>query len=384
MDLRFGDHPSFHRAAAGMVGASAALGLGLHAVTHTGTQASSVAPIAPIAAGLAGIAIGTAFAHGKAAWRIGAAAVACVPLFVMAPSWPMLAAIAAVMALAIGLAGRGTDTFDGRAYSLRGARGALSVMLGAATVLLAMWAALRIGFARETAAWPSWARDMTSAGAMGMIGVLAMLPRHVRMSLDPVGAAVRRLPAELDGEVRELCNRSLAIWTNAKEKLADADPGKQLVRDGVLKTLEVAAKSSGLDPAGTSEQDLAKRMANLDERIAAATDAEVKTQYQAARAALDDQRRYRDHIRDSRERLIARMHNHVAALEKFQLAASGLVAARAATAGATAVKQLEELSHDVAASGEALAELELGGVSESGASAADVPENAAAATPTAV
>ena len=55
------------------------------------------------------------------------------------------------------------------------------------------------------------------------------------------------------------------------------------------------------------------------------------------------------------------MHNHVAALEKFQLAASGLVAARAASSGATAVKQLEELSHDVAASGEALAELELAG-----------------------
>ena len=102
-------------------------------------------------------------------------------------------------------------------------------------------------------------------------------------------------------------------------------------------------------------------MEDLDARIAAATDAEVKAQYQSARTALDDQRRYRDHIKQNRERLIARMHNHVAALEKFQLAASGLAAARAATAGATAVKQLEELSHDVAASGEALAELELGG-----------------------
>lgn len=360
-----------------MVGASAALGLGLHAVTHAATQTSSVAPIAPIAAGLAGIAIGTALAHGKAAWRIGAAAVACVPLFVMAASWPMLAAIAAVMALAIGLAGRGTNAFEGRAYSLRGVRGALSVMLGAATVLLAMWAALRIGFAKQTAGWPSWARDMTSAGAMGMIGVLAMLPRHLRVSLDPVRAAVRRLPAELDSEVRELCNRSLAIWTNTKEKLADGDPGKQLVRDGVLKSLEVAARSSSFDTAGTGEQELAKRIADLDERIAAATDAEVKAQYQAARTALGDQRRYRDHIRDSRERLIARMHNHVAALEKFQLAATGLVAARAASAGATAVKQLEELSHDVAASGEALADLELGGVAEGEPAAADLSENTA-------
>jgi hypothetical protein len=53
------------------------------------------------------------------------------------------------------------------------------------------------------------------------------------------------------------------------------------------------------------------------------------------------------------------MHNHVAALEKFELAAGGLKAARAATASATAVQQLAELSQDVAASGEALAELEL-------------------------
>jgi hypothetical protein len=36
------------------------------------------------------------------------------------------------------------------------------------------------------------------------------------------------------------------------------------------------------------------------------------------------------------------------------------VAAREVTSGATAVKQLEELSNDVAASGEALAEVELG------------------------
>jgi hypothetical protein len=171
----------------------------------------------------------------------------------------------------------------------------------------------------------------------------------------------------LDGVVRELCNRSMAFWTNAKDKLADNDPGKNLVKDGVLKTLEVAAKSAEVDAQGATAGELDKRMADLDTRIAAATDAEVKTQYQAARTALEDQKRYRDHIKQNRERMIARMHNHVAALEKFQLAAGGLVAARAATAGATAVKQLEELSADVAASGEALAELEL--------------EDAASATP---
>lgn len=342
MDIRFGDHPSFHRAAAGMVGAGALLGLGLHLV-------SPQTPLAPLAGGLAGMAIGASIVYGKPAWRIGTAVAACALLGTLTPGWPLLAAVAAVMALSLG------------AFGVRGVRGALSLLFAAVTVLVAMWAALRVSFAHETTTWPAWARDVTSSAAMGMIGVLALLPRHVRVALDPVRAAARRLPSELDGEVRELCARALAIWSAANDKLADSDPGKRLVRDGVLKTLEVAAKSSEVKPAGASEEELERRMADLDQRIAAASDSEVKAQYQAARAALDDQRRYRDHIRQNRERLVARMHNHVAALEKFQLAASGLVAARAATAGAAAVKQLDELSNDVAASGEALAELELGG-----------------------
>ena len=349
-----------------MVGASAALGLGLHAITSSAALAKHAA-IAPVAAGLFGIAVGCSIGYGKPKWRLAAAAAACVPLFAMTPSWPMLAAVAALMALAIG------------AYGLRGVRGALAMMLGAAVVLLGMWAALRIGFAKQTMTWSSWTRDIASSTAMGIIAVLAMLPRHLRISLDPVQAAAKRLPADLDSEVRELCNRSLAIWNGAKDKLADNDPGKQLVRDGVMKTLEVAAKCSEVKAGGASEQELAKRMDDLDQRIAAASDAEVKAQYQSARGALDDQRRYRDHIKQNRERLIARMHNHVAALEKFQLAASGLVAARAASAGATAVKQLEELSNDVAASGEALAEIEIGNAPDATGTAAVIEAKTAQA-----
>lgn len=359
MDIRFGDHPSFHRAAAGMVGASAALGLALHPVTA----------MAPIAGGLVGIAAGAALAHGRAAWRIGAAALACVPLSVVGASASGLApasvlglasASGAGTSLAVSVAVAAVLVAFAISFGLRGARGLVALVASAAAVMLAMWAAARFGSAQQLDGWPSWARDGAASAAMGMIGVLALLPRHVRVALDPVRATARRLPSEIDGEVRELCDRSLAIWESAKGKLDDGDPGKQLVREGVLKTLEVAASSAQVQAAGASEQELAKRIADLDARIAAASDGEVKAQYQAARTALDDQRRYREHIKQNRERLIARMHNHVAALEKFQLAASGLLAARAASAGAGAVKQLDELSQDVAASGEALAELELG------------------------
>jgi hypothetical protein len=360
MDIRFGDHASFHRAAAGMVGGAATLGLALHAIT----------PLAPLVGGLFGLSIGTAWGYGKTRWRLAAATAASVPLIAMgskliagttaanAPmAAPILAAVAAVMGL--GLA----------AFGPRGIRGLVAVMLGSFTTLLAMWAAMKITGgvgghgARELAHVPAWTRDLMASAAMGMIGVFTALPRHLKVSMDPVKAAIRQLPTELDTEVRDLCNRSIDIWNGAKDKLEDNDPGKNLVRDGVLKTLEVATKSADVKMGG-SEEELAKRMEDLDKRIASATDSEVKTQYQAARAALDDQRRYRDHIKQNRERLIARMHNHVAALEKFQLAAGGLAAVRAASAGAAAVKQLEELSADVAASGEALAELEIGAAPE--------------------
>ena len=339
-----------------MVGGAATLGLALHAVT----------PLAPLVGGVFGLAIGTAWGYGKARWRLAAATAASVPLIAMgerliagttaanAPmAAPILAAVAAVMGL--GLA----------AFGPRGARGLIAVLLGSFTTLLAMWAAMKITGgvgghgARELAHVPAWTRDLMASAAMGMIGVFTALPRHLKVSMDPVKAAIRTLPTELDTEVRDLCNRSIDIWNGAKDKLADNDPGKNLVRDGVLKTLEVATKSADVKMGG-SEEELAKRMEDLDKRIANATDSEVKSQYQSARAALDDQRRYRDHIKQNRERLIARMHNHVAALEKFQLAAGGLAAVRAASAGAAAVKQLEELSADVAASGEALAELEIG------------------------
>lgn len=324
-----------------MVGGALLFGAALYPVT----------PLAPLAGGVLGIAAGAAVAHGLARWRMLAAGVAIAVLFLAPSSWPALAAVAAVLSLSLALGGP------------RGLRGVFGILIGAITSLVAMWCALRIGQARQTVHWPLLATTVTSAAAMGIVGVLAMIPRHLQIVTDPVQAALKKLPASLDAEVRGLCTRAAAIWSTAQDQISD-EAGKSLVRDGVLKTLEVATRSASVKLAGATEAELAQRKAELDQRIAAATDNEVKTQYQAARAALDDQQRYRDHIRQGRERLVARMHNHVAALEKFELAATSLEASRAASAGAVAVGQLDELSQDVAASGDALAELELGEVAK--------------------
>jgi hypothetical protein len=339
MDIRFGDHASFHRAAIGMTASSALLGIALHPLT----------PFAPLLGGIFGIAVGAALGYGKPVWRLIAAALASLPLLVMTASWPAFAASAGILTLGCTISTTGPG--------VRGLRGAMTVMLGATVTLLAMWTALRFDHARATAHWPASLTDGASAAAMGIVGVVAMLPRHLGIAFDPVRTALAALPPRLDSEVRALCDRTLAIWSDVKIKLGETDPNLTLVRDGVLKTLEVAAKSTDAQPQGANDEQLGRRMEDLDARIAAATDDEVKAQYQSARAALSDQAKYRERIRQNHERLVARLHNHVAALEKFQLAAGGLASARAASSGATAVQQLSDLSRDVAASGEALVEV---------------------------
>lgn len=312
------------------MGGALGFGLALHPLT----------PMAAVAGGTLGIAAGAGLAHGKLVWRVAAAGAGLLLALALGPSWPVLIGVSAILAVAVALGGP------------RGLRGLLGVLVGTVTLLIAMWCALRVGSAQQTAAWSPLVTTAVAAAAMGVVGALATLPRHVAIGFDPIHAAVRRLPVSIDREVRELCDRSVAIWNTARQRLEDDDAGQQLVRDGVLRTLEVATKSADVKLPGATDGELEARMRDLDQRIAAATDPEVRTQYQAARSALDDQQRYRNQIRQGHARLVARLHNHVAALEKFELAVTGLAAAR------TGAPALAELSHDVTASGDALAEIE--------------------------
>jgi len=346
MDLRFADHASFQRAAAWTVGSALVFGAALHPVTA----------LAPLVGGTLGIALGAAVGGGRLGWRLAPAA-AAIAVLLLVGGWAGAIAAASVLALC--------TLVDGP----RGVRGLVALALGAATAAPGMWCATRIVGAQQTSHWPAMVATAVAAGGMAIVGAMALVPRHLQLVVDPVRAALAKLPAELDGEVRELCARAAKIWDTAQAKIEDAS-SRELVRDGVAKTLAVAARSAEVKAAGASEAELAERSRALEDRIAGASDAEVKAQYEAARAAVEDQRRYHAHIRQGHERLVARMHNHVAALEKFELAATGLSAAAAASAGSTVVKQLEELSHDVAASGEALAELEIGDAAPPGAGAA--------------
>lgn len=319
------------------------LGAGLSAAALPLGSPLHIAP--PLIGGALAVALGSGWAYGSMRSRAVLGALACVPVALSA-TWGALAATAVICGLAVALGAENRR----RALTI--------VAVGAGAMLLACWAGLRIHYAQETSGWAPILRATVSGAAIGMIGVLSTLPRHLAWQLDTVLSAARKLPGGLDLEVRQLCDRSLALWSKAKERLADDISSKELLRSGVIKVLDVAQRTS--QAVGTeqgSEQELADRIADLERRIEAASDAETKAQYTAAREGLEDQRKYRERLRAGRERMVARLHNHVAALEKFHLAAVSLEASKKMSSDEPMVKQLADLSSEVSASGDALADV---------------------------
>jgi hypothetical protein len=176
MELRFSDHPSFHRAAAGMVGSALLFGAALRPVTE----------LAPIAGGVLGIAVGGAIAYSRPAVRLAIAGAALALLVALPPSWSAAAVVSAVASLALAVGGP------------RGLRGVVGAAIAAGFVMIALWCAVRIGQAQGITAWPDVLASATAAAAMALVGALAALPRHLAVVREPAQSALGQLPAKLD------------------------------------------------------------------------------------------------------------------------------------------------------------------------------------------
>jgi hypothetical protein len=152
----------------------------------------------------------------------------------------------------------------------------------------------------------------------------------------------------MNGEARELVERGRTMW-QASAGLPVGDDNRELVKDGVLRLFAVAGKLSAAPAVDGTE--IERRIAEIDQRIAAASDAVAREQYVEARAALADQRRYVDRVGAARERIVARMHHCVATLEKFRMACAQLdatAAAREAADARNAMSVLGELGDGLA------------------------------------
>jgi outer membrane murein-binding lipoprotein Lpp len=218
-------------------------------------------------------------------------------------------------------------------------------VVGGGIAYLGAFAAGQVMIARETSSLPHYAEVKIAGLAMSMVCIAALLPRHLMISRDPIAMAQRGLPANLDADVRGLVDRGVAVWRQASPKL-DAE-NQMLLRDAVLRLHDLAGRWAKVDGSTSPVATLEARRAELDAKIEASRDDVAREQYREARGAVEDQLRYVAAIDQSRERVVARLHACVNTLEKFRLAAANL----------QSVGLLAEVSADITAAGDALAEL---------------------------
>jgi hypothetical protein len=303
--LRFRDHQEFHRTSFYMVGAGTAMG-------------------ALAAAGGANVT--------AAAGLVGLSAVLAAVLAAGGPS-----------RFAVGLRGRRLATLAvGVAVGVVGYRVMASVLL-----------------AQELASWPPLVISSLAGAGFSLVGAVAFLPRHVDVMSDRVRGLHRDVSNELTGEVRDLCERGVAVWREVEGSLEGDGSTRGILEDAVARLLVTAARWQAVERTQSPAlaTSLVDRLATIDQRIEASEDPVATDQYKQARAALTGQLRYLQDIGKCRERVLARMHNYVAAIEQLRMALVNFESTQAVQDVQPLLSDLQEIGREVDCTAAALDDL---------------------------
>ncbi len=345
--LRFLNHEKFHRAAVQMAAAGAVAGL----VSYLFCGAASPWALSIIAVAAVVGATAPAMWSSRREW-------------LMRGALTMLAATALLVFAHLGepysaLAGFSVFFAAALAWGNHGRRLLVALAAGAAVIYAAIHVFAAVAPAEQLASLPPWLVASLAGAAFSMVSVIALLPQHLHVARDPVADAYDELSIIGNGEVRDLVNRGYHIWTNSAASLSDEDPHRQTLEEAVIRLFDVGRRwnNSAADGAPKLAASLVDRIDTLDKRIDATEDKVAREQYQQAKAALAEQLRYIKEIGTSRERVLARMHNYLAAMERLRLAVINLESANASReAVQPLLTDVEELGRDIVSSAEAMAE----------------------------
>jgi hypothetical protein len=348
--LRFRDHQGFHRAALQMAAAGGAAGLVAHLLTGAVTAPLSMALIA--GAAVVGAMAPQLWTARELALRGTLIALAAAGLALL-PRW---GAPAAGLALFGGLFAAALS------LGLRGRAFLLAVSGGALIAVLGRHAMAQVAGAQELASLPHWLAAAVAGSVFSVVSVVALVPRHLQLVGDPVGDAYRGVAPSVDGEVKELVDRGYTLWGKAADGLHDDDPHRETLAEGIIRLFAVADRWQRSNPeaAADNAEALSARVGELDRRIEATGDEVARQQYGQARDALAEQLRYLQNIDTSRERVLARMHNYLAAMERLRMALiqRDTVNASRDIDVEPLISDVESLGRDIDLSAEAWQELE--------------------------
>jgi hypothetical protein len=355
--VRFRDHEGFQRAALHMTIAGVLAGLAVHIA---GGLVPGFGPITyawAAAALLGATAFGAASPGSRLRLRelillgmVSAGAGAAAALFGTRPGMSLVGPAALALGFGV-LVARG------------GRRFAATLITAGAAFLLCQLVLENLVAAADAAAVPAWITAGVTGGAFAFVGVLGLLPRHVDLGVDRVRAAHDGVKDKLTGETRELADRGLAVWKRIEPSLEPSSAVRRGLEDSVCRLFDVAGRWAEVeaDGARTPVETLAARMEAIAGKVEKSEDPVAREQYAQAHAALAEQLRYLREIATTRERIIARMHHYLAAMERLRFAVinhRSADASRLATEVAPILEDLQELGRDIDSSSEAMGEME--------------------------
>jgi hypothetical protein len=188
------------------------------------------------------------------------------------------------------------------------------------------------------------------------------VPRHLELGRDRAQEAYAAVAGKLTGEVRELADRGMAVWLQVAET-APEGAARRAFEDSVVRLFDVARRWQAVEADGgrVAVAALIERLEAIDQRLARTEDAIARAQYQRARDAVAEQLRYVKEIGTSRERVIARMHHYIAAMERLRFALinhRSADASRVSTEVQPILEDLDSLGKEIDCASEAMGEVE--------------------------
>jgi hypothetical protein len=174
---------------------------------------------------------------------------------------------------------------------------------------------------------PTFVAAVSGGAAAGLVCALGALALHLGFARDAVFDAYVGVKDSLRGEVGGLVDQSLHAYRRIGASLQGlgCEPQAQLrktVSALVLSILNLARRLATIDreAQATSADELSRRLEGLQAKVAQTQDAVAREQYSLAASAVAAQLGYLRDIGAGRERIVARMHHHLAGLERLRLA----------------------------------------------------------------
>lgn len=207
-----------------------------------------------------------------------------------------------------------------------------------------------------------------AGGAAGLFVGLASAPKFLARPMDPVE---QRLIAALHGyddDLRDILDRSLLLYrgiraeTVAREDDPALAPVEKRVAQALFQILRVVRNVRGIerDMATIPAAELDDRIRDLEARAEKSIDPTAQATYREAIVALREQRSALETIAAGRDRIVARLHAHLAALEKLRFGLLHRKSAHAEKAddeASFALEALEDLGREIDATSSAMSQV---------------------------